>query len=64
MKFQYFGYLRQRTDSFEKTLMLENIEGGRTEYEMVGWTHQFDGHEFEQALGVGDVRGSLESCSP
>ena len=64
MKFQYFGYLRQRTDSFEKTLMLENIEGGRTEYEMVGWNHQLDGHEFEQALGVGDVRGSLESCSP
>ena len=23
-----------------------------------------DGHEFEQALGVGDVSGSLESCSP
>ena len=21
---------------------------------MVGWHHQFDGHEFEQALGVGD----------
>ena len=24
-----------------------------TEDEMVGWHHQFDGHEFEQALGVG-----------
>ena len=23
-----------------------------TEDEMVGWHHQFDGHEFEQALGV------------
>ena len=26
---QYFGHLMQRTDSFEKTLMLGNIEGGR-----------------------------------
>ena len=25
-----------------------------TEYEMVGWHHQPNGHEFEQALGVGD----------
>ena len=29
LKFQYFGYLMQRTDSFEKTLMLGKIEGGR-----------------------------------
>ena len=29
LKFQYFGYLMQRTDSLEKTLMLENIEGRR-----------------------------------
>ena len=29
LKLQYFGYLMQRTDSFEKTLMLEKIEGGR-----------------------------------
>ena len=29
LKLQYFGYLMQRTDSFEKTLMLGNIEGGR-----------------------------------
>ena len=28
-KLQYFGYLMQRTDSFEKTLMLEKSEGGR-----------------------------------
>ena len=31
-----------------------------TEDEMVGWQHQFYGHEFEQALGVGDGQGSLE----
>ena len=28
---------------------------------MVGWHHQLDGHEFDQALGVGDGQGSLES---
>ena len=35
-----------------------------TEVEMVGWHHQLDGHEFEQALGVGDGPGSLVCCSP
>ena len=29
LKLQYFGHLMQRTDSFEKTLMLDKIEGGR-----------------------------------
>ena len=29
LKLQYFGHLIQRTDSLEKTLMLEKIEGGR-----------------------------------
>ena len=29
MKLQYFGHLMQRSDSFEKTLMLGKIEGGR-----------------------------------
>ena len=31
---------------------------------MVGWHHQLNGHEFEQALGVGDGQGSLVYCSP
>ena len=35
-----------------------------TEDEMVGWHHHFDGHEFEQALGVGGGQGSLVCCSP
>ena len=30
---------------------------------MVGWHHQLDGHEFEQALGVGDGQRGLECCS-
>jgi len=29
LKLQYFGHLMGRTDSFEKTLMLEKIKGGR-----------------------------------
>ena len=31
---------------------------------MVGQYYQFDGHEFEQALEVGDGQGSLVCCSP
>ena len=32
--------------------------------EMVGWRHRLDGHEFEQALGVGDGQGILIWGSP
>ena len=39
-------------------------EKGMTENEMVGWHHRLDGHEFEQAPGVGDGQGSLGCCSP
>ena len=35
-----------------------------TENEMVGWHHQLDGHEFEQAPGVGDGQRSLACYSP
>ena len=49
---QYFGHLMERTDSFEKTLMLGKIEGRiekrTTEDEMVGWHYRLDGYEFEQ----------------
>ena len=31
---------------------------------MVGWHHQFDGHEFEQAPGDSEGRESLACCSP
>ena len=33
-----------------------------TEDEMVGWHHQLDGLEFEQAPGAGDGQGSLVCC--
>ena len=37
---------------------------GTTENEMVGWHHQLNRHEFEQALGDGERQGSLVCCSP
>jgi len=37
---------------------------GLTEDKMVGWHHRLNGHEFEQAPGVGDGQGSLACCSP
>ena len=37
MKLQYFGYLMQRTDSFEKTLMLGQSEGGRKGQQRMRW---------------------------
>ena len=39
-------------------------EKGMTEDEMIEWHHQFNGHECEQALGVGDGQGSLVCSSP
>ena len=35
-----------------------------TDDEMARWHHRLDGHESEQALGVGDGQGSLVCCSP
>ena len=72
LKLQYFGHMIRRTDSMKKTLMLgkkKNKNGrqkkkGMTEDEIVGWHHRFNGHEFEQALVLGDGQGSLACCSP
>ena len=66
LRLQYFGHLMWRTDSLEKTLMLEKIEGRRgvTQDKMVGWHHRLDGHEFEEIPGVGDGQGSLACHSP
>ena len=50
LKLQYFGHLMQRADSFEKTLMLGKIEGGKRGRQridkMVGWHHQLNRHDF------------------
>ena len=68
LRLQYFGQLMQRTDSFEKTLMLGKIwrqeEKKVKEDEMVGWHHWLNGLEFEQAPGVGEGQGCLACCSP
>ena len=37
LKLQYFGHLMQRTDSFEKTLMLGKMEGGRRGQQRMRW---------------------------
>ena len=34
-----------------------------TQDEIVGWHHQFSGHEFEQTLGDSEGQGSLAHCS-
>ena len=67
LNLQSFGHLIQRTNSLEKTLMLGKIEGRRRrgqQDEVVGWHHWLNGHEFEQAPGVGDGQWSLACCIP
>jgi len=47
--------------------MLGKIEDRRRrerQDEMIGWHHRLNGHEFEQALGVGDGHGGLASWGP
>ena len=68
LKFQYFDHLMQRTDSFEKTLMLGMIESKRRRgQQRMRWLEGITdsmGHEFEQNLGDSEGSGSLECCSP
>jgi len=49
-------------------MVLRNLFTGQKEKgmtdEMVGWHHQLDGHEFEQALGDNEEQGSLACCRP
>ena len=54
LKHQYFGHLRQRADSFEKTLMLGKIEGkGRRERQRMRW---LDGITDTMDMGLGGLR--------
>ena len=67
LKLQHFGHLMWRSDSLEKTLIWKRLrqeKKGTIVDEMVGWYHWLDGHEFEQAVGVGDGLGSMAYCSP
>ena len=51
-------------DVFDLGTTRRHEEKGMTEDEMVGWHHQHNGHEFEQALRAGDGQRSLACCSP
>ena len=65
---KYFGYLMQRSNSLEKTLMLGKIEGGRRRGRMrMRWLEGItkgDRHECELTPGVGDGQGSPACSSP
>ena len=68
LKLQYFGHLKQITDScFWKDRDAgkdwRQEEKGMAEDKMVGWHHWLNGSEFEWTLGV-DGQGSLMCCSP
>ena len=64
LKLQYFGHLRWRTKSLEKTLMLVKIEGRRRRgWQRMRWL-DVDGHEFKKAPGAGDEQGGLACCHP
>ena len=53
LKLQYFGHLVQRTDSFEKTLMLGKIEGRRRERQRMRW---LDGITDSMDMGLGGLQ--------
>ena len=68
LKLQYFGYLMGRADSFEKTLMLGKIEGGRRVRQRMrllnGITDSRDMSLSKRREMIDEGQGSLACCSP
>ena len=58
LKLQYFGHLTQRADSFEKTLMLGKIEGGRRRGRQR--RRRLDGIADSMDMGLGGLRESMD----
>ena len=68
LKLQYFAHLIKTADSIGKDPDAgkdrRQKEKMAIKDEMVGWHHQFNGHELEQTPGDGEEQGSLGCCSP
>ena len=61
LKFQYFGHLMRRADSFEKTLMLVKIEGRRRGQQRMKW---LDGITYSMNVNLSKLRKTVKDREP